>query len=104
MKTIISSASEFKNINSPAYFTFTITESKRKFKLSQSKDWNIWLSIVKVKAIDYKIWSLINSSKNEKSEEKLKFIKFVLNYQISDTFVEKHVRWQNQMFIYKKEL
>ena len=37
-KTVISSVSEFKNINSFVYSTFTMIENKRKFKLNQSKD------------------------------------------------------------------
>ena len=79
-------------------------ESKRKLKLNQLKDWDIWLSIIRVKIIDYQIWNLINSSTEEKSEKKSEFIKSNLNIMSDDIFTEQHVRFKIAQSDYKRKL
>ena len=81
-----------------------MSNTKRKLKLSFSKNWNVWLSIVRVKIIEYSIWELIDSSKEIKSTNKLKFIKFDLNTQQDDNFTKKHVKYKIVFFKYKKKL
>ena len=88
-----------------AYFTSNIMiESKRKLKLNQSKDWVIWLSIIRVKVIDYQIWNLINSSTEEKSEEKSKLIKLNLNVMSDNIFTKQHARFKIAQSDYKRKL
>ena len=81
-----------------------MTESKRELKLSQSKDWDIWLSIVRVKVIDYQIWDLIDSSTEEKFKEKSELIKSNLNVMSDDIFTEQHARFKIAQSDYKREL
>ena len=81
-----------------------MTESKKELKLSQSKDWDIWLSIVRVKVIDYQIWNLIDSSTEEKFKEKSELIKSNLNVMSDDIFTEQHVRFKIIQSDYKRKL
>ena len=39
-----------------------MSTEKREFKLEKSKDWDVWLSIIKSKAIVYQIWDKIDST------------------------------------------
>ena len=98
-----------KNIWIHNFFYFNVfinamSNTKRELKLSFSKNWNVWLSIVRVKIIKYSIWKLIDFSKEIKSTSKLKFIKFDLNTQENDNFTKKHVKYKIVFFKYKKKL
>ena len=85
-------------------FINAMSNTKRKLKLSFSKNWNVWLSIVRIKIIKYSIWKLIDFSKKIKSTNKLKFIKSDLNTQQNDNFTKKHVKYKIVFFKYKKKL
>ena len=82
----------------------TMSNTKREIKLKFSKNWNVWLSIVRAKINEYLIWKLINSSKKTKSINKLEFIKFDLNTQLNDNFNEKLVKYKITFSKYKKKL
>lgn len=81
-----------------------MTESKRELKLSQSKDWDAWLSVVRAKATGYKIWDLVDPSKSTKPKGKEEPTKPDLDAMEGDNFTEKHARYKMHLTDYKREL
>ena len=43
--------------------------TKREFKLEKSKDWDVWLAVIKGKAVDYQIWGQIDFLLTIKSQQ-----------------------------------
>ena len=80
-----------------------MTNTKRELKLSFSKNWNAWFSIVRVKVSEYSIWNLIDSFINIKFTSKQKFTKFNFDSQANTNFIEKHARYKIAFSKYKKK-
>ena len=43
-----------------------MSNGQGELRLSQSKDWDAWLSVVRAKATGYKVWEIINPAKTVK--------------------------------------
>ena len=80
-----------------------MSNTKRKFKLSVSKNWDAWFSIVRAKVSKYSIWDFIDSFIINKSVSKQKFTKFNLDSQANTNFIEKHARYKIAFSKYKKK-
>ena len=81
-----------------------MSNTKRELKLSFSKNWDAWLSIVRAKITKYSIWNFIDSFKKVKSADKIESLEFDLDAQTNDIFVEKHARYKIASSKYKKKL
>ena len=82
----------------------TMSNTKREIKLRFSKNWDVWLSIVRAKISEYLIWKFIDSSKKTRSINKFELIEFDLNIQLNDNFNEKFVKYKITSSKYKKKL
>lgn len=77
--------------------------NKRELKLSTSKDWNAWLSIVKAKAHGHDVWNLVDpSSITKPPNQPVKPIEPDLDAQQGTDFTEKHARYKVEMGKYKQ--
>ena len=77
--------------------------NKREFKLNISKNWNVWLSIIKIKTHGQKIWNLIDFFIITKLFNQFnEFVKSDLNKQQDANFNEKHVKYQIALKRYKQ--
>ncbi|KAG6995781.1 hypothetical protein G7Y79_00042g078860 [Physcia stellaris] len=81
-----------------------MTDTKRELKLSSSKDWDAWLSVVRAKATGYSIWDLIDPSKDTRPTGKFEPVEPNLDAQQGVDFTEKHARYKIALSKYKKEL
>ena len=81
-----------------------MSDGKRELKLSQSKDWDAWLSVFRAKATVYQIWDLTDPSKQEKPKGKQESTEPDLDAMKGDTFTEQHARYKIQLTKYKREL
>ena len=71
------------------HFTLnTMSDDKRELKLSQSKDWDAWLSVVRAKATGYQILDLVDSLKQEKLKRKEKLFIETVNESIINHSIE----------------
>ena len=68
-----------------------------------SKNWNVWLSIIRIKTTKYSIWNFIDLFTNSKFVNKLKFKKLDLNQQIKTNFNEKLIKYKIVASKYKKK-
>ena len=78
--------------------------TERELKLSVSKDWDAWLSVVRAKASGYSIWDLIDPSINIRPTGKQEPTEPSLDSQAGTDFTEKHARYKIASSKYKKEL
>ena len=81
-----------------------MTNTKRELKLNFFKNWNAWLSIVRVKITEYSIWNLIDSFKDTRPTDKFELVESNLDAQQSVNFNEKHARYKIATSRYKKKL
>ena len=79
-----------------------MSNGQGELRLSQSKDWNAWLSVVRTKATEYKVWEIINSAKTVKSVSLEKPIISDLDFFRGD-FAEKQYRHKIAMQQYKND-
>ncbi|KAL8717048.1 MAG: hypothetical protein Q9225_005675 [Loekoesia sp. 1 TL-2023] len=87
--------------------------SIRELKLASSKDWDAWITIVKGKAIAYRIWDLIDPSKVEKptplekpeepeldipdNEEEEEYTKLLVRYKLQMAkYKSQRSKWKEQ--------
>ena len=78
---------------------------KRKFKLKKSKDWDVWLFIIKNKAIVYQIWDKINLTLIIKSNclQKSQAVqKLIANIIATDSDV--YITYKFELAVHKIEL
>ena len=80
-----------------------MTNTKRKLKLSFSKNWDAWLSVVRTKITKYSIWNFIDSFKNIRSIDKLESSESDIDTQRNANFNEKHARYKIASSKYKKK-
>lgn len=81
-----------------------MADTKRELKLSSSKDWDPWLSVVRAKATGYSIWDLIDPANDARPTGKREPIEPNLDAQAGADFTEKLARYKIASSKYKKEL
>lgn len=81
-----------------------MNDNKRELKLSQSKDWDAWLSVVRAKATGLRIWHLIDPAINVKPIGLDEPDEPDLDDQPGSNFTEKHARFKMAATKYKRDL
>lgn len=83
-----------------------MADNKRELKLSSSKDWDAWLTVIRAKATGYQIWGLIDPAKTERPSldeptepdlDSMSGDKIELRYKIAYTKYKREYQvWQKQ--------
>ena len=79
-------------------------DNRKELKLSQSKDWDAWLSVIRAKATGYEIWNIIDPARPIRSVGLTEPEEPDLDEMEGADFAEKHARYKIRMTKHKRAL